>query len=100
VLDGAHPRLDRAQRELVLAQAGGNPLLLLELAGPDASSPSLVRALQARLEDHPDIVRQALREQPVRIRLVAALGRGKAGEKACFDRRGAFHIGHLGFLFD
>ncbi|MCU1496075.1 MAG: LuxR family transcriptional regulator [Acidimicrobiales bacterium] len=60
VFDAAHPGAPPELRRVVLDQAGGNPLLLSELAAGRDASPTLVRALQARLADHPDDVRVAM----------------------------------------
>ncbi len=65
VLDDAHPGLDGERREQVLVRAGGNPLLLRELAGGREPSPTLIRALQARLAEHPEEVRVAMRRLSV-----------------------------------
>lgn len=66
VVRAARPELDPDARERLVTQAAGNPLLLTELpTGADAvedqdSSPTLVRALQARLADQPQPVREAM----------------------------------------
>lgn len=60
------PELDDDARRVLLERAGGNPLLLTELQGPARtpgdpdSSPTLIRALQARLAEHPAPVRAAM----------------------------------------
>lgn len=66
VVRSARPELDEGARALIIDQAGGNPLLLTELrleadpADQPGSSPTLVRALQARLADQPEPVREAM----------------------------------------
>lgn len=59
------PELDETAREVLVERAGGNPLLLTELEGDASdgdtdSSPTLIRALQARLAEHPEPVRAAM----------------------------------------
>ena len=63
-----HPGLSTHEIDRVLRQAGGNPLLIEELASTGAPSSGLRRAVEAQLRDLPEQVRDA-------FALISVLGR-------------------------
>lgn len=81
LVDLTRSELGEHQRRAVLEQAHGNPLLLSRLALDDRGSPTLMRALQARLEDEPAEVRDAMNRLGVLGRPAPAdlLGSGADG---------------------
>lgn len=60
-----HPELSAEAHDRIVRQAAGNPLLLGELGADRAVTPTLVRALQARLDELPSVATRAMRRLSV-----------------------------------